>query len=796
MRHSIWYILNPAQAIIEFNREEFEAFSVNRSESYEYMQTFDDNNIVEYNTVIVNVIKDRSKTRFETVNELYGIRPQEIRTLVANGQEDYIFRFAKPMSKAGATRIGKILEQLYFWSARFYTLFRYDNRTELEEGSLNIGLINDIGWWLEDGLVVAINDVKNAGALEQAREIDPSLIVQAMRRTEKVDDELWLIIWYGGWITYVLTCLRSVDATYKFFSENFAIDFSDTYESMEEYIRDGVFVSGDGIIRSGWKIKVINDKGDSKDLTDFDITVHYKIHRKDKMSYVVSFIKPDAEVRHIEWPMSLNKTKVAEFVSGFWPYHITASDANLKKIHEMISSSQVPDITVYDKYGKTQYNNDTIVIYKDYVYNVSKNVAIPKLQNTSFYFIDGINGIKVEWRDGVDIDTMLVDKAPSMGNVVARPMNVFFDITKEIFTDASGDLLVMTACAWLGHSLYGGELPCPMFFTTGITGSGKTTYAKFLCAMFGIEKPLSIEGTTPFPLRISLTLLEELPLFLNEFRTKMPGAQEKTSILKSLFDGTAFERGRKDMSIESHKFSAYVFMEGEELPESWATRSRSIIWKVKKSGQGKVIPENLLTQNRETLGSFCYSYYQRASKSRYLAAVEEWYELFHTKGIERRILTNIVLLYAGTMAVAPERKDELIAVCEQVLAVQMEDFSRNGTTAEILNILGKYVGSRYCEVYIDEYYNVVIPWDSVIEFTDRSRITTELKMTSYRDHIESAGISTGMYIVNKYEWDDFRKTKKIMVDGLQIAINKNIDKRFLCNEDIFEAYEKFISLKK
>lgn len=226
-----------------------------------------------------------------------------------------------------------------------------------------------------------------------------------------------------------------------------------------------------------------------------------------------------------------------------------------------------------------------------------------------------------------------------------------------------------------------------MFFTTGITGSGKTTYAKFLCAMFGIDKPLSIEGTTPFPLRISLTLLEELPLFLNEFRTKMPGAQEKTSILKSLFDGTAFERGKKDMSIESHKFSAYVFMEGEELPESGATRSRSIIWKVKKSGQGKGIPENVLTENRETLGSFCYSYYQRASKSRYLAAVNDGYELFHTKGIERRILTNIVLLYAGAVAVAPERAEEFKKVCEEVLAVQMADFARNGTTAEILNIL-------------------------------------------------------------------------------------------------------------
>jgi len=795
MRHNLWYILNPAQAIIEFDRSEFEVFSKNRSESYEYIQTFDDNNIVEYNTIVVNVVTEKSKSRFDIVSELYGIRPQEIRSLAINGQEDYIFKFSKPLSKAWASRIWKILEQLYFWTSRFYTFFRYDNQTELDEWSVNIGVINDIGWWLDDGLSVAINDVKNAGALEQAREVDVSLVVQAMRRTEKVDNDLGIVIGYGWGITYVLTCLRSVDATYKFFSENFSIEFSDTYESMEEYIKDGVFVSWDGIIRSGWRIKVINDKWDSKDLTDFDITVHYKIRRKEKISYVVSFLKPDSEVRHVEWPMSLNKTKVAEFVSSFGAYHITASDANLKKLHEMISTSQVPDISVFYKYGKAKYNNDTIVIYKDYVYNVSKNVAIPKLQDTSFYFIDGINGIKVEGRDGVEIDTMLVDKAPSMGNVVARPMNVFFDITKNVFIDTSGDLLIMTACAWLWHSLYWWSLPCPMFFTTGITGSGKTIYAKFLCALFGIEKPLSIEGTTPFPLRISLTLLEELPLFLNEFRTKMPWAQEKTSILKSLFDGTAFERGKKDMSIESHKFSAYVFMEWEELPESGATRSRSIIWKMKKSWQGKAIPENVLTEQRETLWSFCYSYYQRASKSRYLAAIEEWYEIFHARGIERRILTNIVLLYAGAIAVAPERKDEFKKVCEQVLAVQMEDFSRNGTTAEILNILGKYVWSRYCQVYVDAYH-IIIPWDHIVDFVERSRITTELKMTSYRDHIESSWIETGMFIVNKYEGDDFKKTKRIMVDWLKITIDSGIDKRFLCNEDIFEAYDNFISLKK
>ena len=99
-------------------------------------------------------------------------------------------------------------------------------------------------------------------------------------------------------------------------------------------------------------------------------------------------MKIDGEVRHIEWPMSLNKMKVAEFISSFGAYHITASDLNLKRLHEMISTAQVPDITVYYKYGRATYGKDDIVIFKDYVYNFSKRVAIPKLTDSAFYFID------------------------------------------------------------------------------------------------------------------------------------------------------------------------------------------------------------------------------------------------------------------------------------------------------------------------------------------------------------------------------------------------------------------------
>ena len=80
----------------------------------------------------------------------------------------------------------------------------------------------------------------------------------------------------------------------------------------------------------------------------------------------------------------------------------------------MISTSKVPDITVYYKYGKAIYGSDDIIIFKDYVYNINKKTAIPRLQNSEFYFIDGINGIKVEGNSGVSIDSMLIDKAPTM----------------------------------------------------------------------------------------------------------------------------------------------------------------------------------------------------------------------------------------------------------------------------------------------------------------------------------------------------------------------------------------------
>lgn len=789
MRYTWGYVINKTQAIIEFDKEMFDKVSENRLEKYEYIQTFDDNNIVEYNTIVVNLQSEHSVSRIDIVTELYGIRPNEIRH--EWWERDLIFKFQKPLQKAAVMNLGRVLEQLYFANARYYTFYDPKKIEKVTDSYLVTTNVYSAGEWLTNSRKIAINDVKNIDSINEAMLVDVDRVIAILKRSEKVDYWLGVIIWYGWVVDYIFRILKSIEATYKFLEEHFGIKFMDTTDAMELYMNEWIHVSSTEVMMSGDEMFTIDAKWNAKPLTDFQITVHYRIKRSTWVNYIVSLVKRDVEVRHIEWVTTFSESRVCEFVSSFWPFHITSSKQNIQILHTMISEAIVPEITVLDKYWVNEYDGEKIVVFKDYIFCTESKLTIPRTAWNGFYFIDWVNGVKVEWKGGKNIDTMLVDKAPSLGYVTQKKYNDYHSVIKEVFKDTAGDLLIMTAATWIAHMLFSPEKSCPMFFTNGITGSWKTTYAKYLCSFFGITKPMSIEGTTPFPLRISLTLLNKLPLFLNEYRSKMGWVTEKISILKSLFDGTAFERWKKDLTLESHTFSAYVFMEGEELPESGATRSRSIIWTVKKSWQGTASAEDVLKDNRELFGSFIYSYMKNANKDLYFESIVEWQKIFKSRWIEQRILDNISLLYASVMAFAPENKEEYIKTCHAILDKQMEDFSKNGTIAEIINIIGKYIWGRFSKVYID-WYNIVIAWNDIVDFIERTRISTELKPDSYREHCIAFWIESWFFIVKNE--DTFSK-EEVMVDWLRIPIDW-IDRRFLCNPTIFKLWSSFNKVTK
>jgi hypothetical protein len=151
-------------------------------------------------------------------------------------------------------------------------------------------------------------------------------------------------------------------------------------------------------------------------------------------------------------------------------------------------------------------------------------------------------------------------------------------------------------------------------------------------SIFGVKKPVNIETTTVLPLLMDLVAYDSLPVFYTEFRTRMNYATEKTGIIKAVFDQGVFSRGKRDMSVDRYVFSSTVFIEGEELPKSGATRTRSIIHTTKHKGRrpevNTLFIRNLMKNQGQILSSLQYSFLDSVSKDLYLEKYQEGQERY------------------------------------------------------------------------------------------------------------------------------------------------------------------------
>lgn len=65
------------------------------------------------------------------------------------------------------------------------------------DGTLNIPLLQDIGVWIDNSEKLPINDIRNIDALTEAQTMPPDLVLERLRKYEKVDGNLGIIIGYG-----------------------------------------------------------------------------------------------------------------------------------------------------------------------------------------------------------------------------------------------------------------------------------------------------------------------------------------------------------------------------------------------------------------------------------------------------------------------------------------------------------------------------------------------------------------------------------------------------------------------
>jgi hypothetical protein len=70
-----------------------------------------------------------------------------------------------------------------------------------------------------------------------------------------------------------------------------------------------------------------------------------------------------------------------------------------------------------------------------------------------------------------------------------------------------------------------------------------------------------------------------------------------------------------------------------------------------------------------------------------------------------------------------------------LLEEQMKDFKANGTSSEIIKVIGRYLSSGYGTYYLGAGY-IIIDWNGVLDYVNRNRIAMNLDIESYIEHLD------------------------------------------------------------
>ena len=90
--------------------------------------------------------------------------------------------------------MGKVLEQLYMADARYFTFFKPDTLLKITDLYLNQAQVYVVGEWIDNSRRTPIHDVRNIDKLNEAMQMDPESVLAVLKRTEKIDRALSLIV--------------------------------------------------------------------------------------------------------------------------------------------------------------------------------------------------------------------------------------------------------------------------------------------------------------------------------------------------------------------------------------------------------------------------------------------------------------------------------------------------------------------------------------------------------------------------------------------------------------------------
>lgn len=770
-------IIEPAVTFIA-NKDEFVSnlsiLGREENSGFYYLQYINENEISEYSSIVIEGSGKDFTDRVNFVKEFYNL-PYSYESKRGEVTR-FLFIYDRPQSIKRQTVIQKLFEKLIQCTIKDAIFFDKDQNID-KKVFVEIDSINDAIAILKQSQDTTsfsgfnLNEFQSANALSISE-------VQVKLKTSLVQDTVLNIVKsIGSPFSLVLSVQKSVNSAMLFFNEEFGLQFEIYRDVADKYSLDGVEAKPKNVtVAKGYYRET--EKGVTK-ITDFLIFVHYRLQGKD-VKYIVSLFNPTTEEKSKKFVFENNasKNKLAEAVMKQGGFHFSGTDKDVLTIHEAVSAVVVP--TIEDIAGYWVHSDKKIVVFHNGIYDLNEGKFTENVDGSPFYFTSTGKGYHITDSNGNEIVEMYRHVAPQFHSGQSKSYEDIYNEIEPLYSDNSGDIALMTACTLAGYSLYAeAEERAPLIYIGGVTGSGKSTFNEIIQRLFGIVPGTSqkFENIKNFALVHYLTNLIRFPLFMTEFRRT--ATMDKVSTLRSAFDNSCETKGRPDQTIVQYNYRATACIDGEEFAKDGATRTRAIMLNMKRSSQRKDFKSNI--KKFKSHKYFWSSYVQDSSRADYYEAYEEWLELFNVPGVEARVKTNVALMYAGSMAFAPDRKDVFQSICMQILEEQMKDFNENGTSNEIIKVIGRYLSSGYGTYFISRDY-LIIDWNGILDYVNRNRINMNLDIETYVDHLNVMWFPVDFYEVGIGM--DAKMTYWVKVEF------STIPKQLLTTTEIYKAHRE------
>jgi len=578
------FTLNLESEFLEDNEESFKSDLASSPWTIWFMYPHyydEDDKISSYWWFVVSTRNEKTTDRIEEVKKIYKIEPTKI--LSHEWTYHLIFNLNKGIWESAYSLHKKSLALLYHGKSFDYHFYNDNVEYEWKICPKLIEVLSNITFIKTDVKVERSLSKDNLVEYNKSNQLH---IIDVMEKLGKKDLDYMdtdLNIHINKWLPfqYVMFELDSKTKTFEFFNENFDLNFQDEIDHSLVVTEEWV------LIKENWH-KFLSDTNGyyniNKDwekcrLTDFFITVHYKLKKSDKETvFIVSLHNESADVHStkIEWINQTSKTQFSDYLQKLGNFHfLWANQAVIWHIHWKICDAKVPEI----KYvlGFWFHNDLWIAIFRNGIWDIKERVFTPKTGSEKYFFNSRGKGFFPTDINGNSLLWIIGESTPMIPSTKLVDKNECFNLMERLYKWDTGKFLLLFLFGMLWYSLFARISKFPILFVRGCTGSGKSEYVKLLQKIFGmVWKSTSFEHSTVFTMNVMMTYMVKFPFFITEFSEWTRDIKPKTEILKSNFDWTGTMKGRADQSIVKYDFAAIPIIDWEEMINNWAVRSRCI----------------------------------------------------------------------------------------------------------------------------------------------------------------------------------------------------------------------------